>query len=175
MQKKPQDWTIDSTQDRFYGVTHKPTGFRFHMPKTVVPDAVTRPSPAPAANIPVPNPVSSAETLAKAAEAAQSFYLGAAQGHLNNVLAGRVSPYVPGEGILGSVSRHLGSVRQRGDRSISETMAWDRLQNAMDPNRAIRQTQAYLAGQQRPLVSHPLDRVFQGEPVENVLIPRLPR
>ena len=191
MQRNPEHWAIDSELDRFYGVTHQPTGFRFHMPKTTVPHGIPRPMAAPLLPTPTPAldkvaglfasfdrpPAFSLEPLVPqdlesllAKLAADSWYLNAARGHVDNLLAGRGSIYQPGEGIMGSVARHLGTVRARGDRAISEAQNWDRMQNAMDPNRALRQLQGYVAGTRQPLVSHPLDRLLQGDQI----IPRLP-
>lgn len=82
--------------------------------------------------------------------AANSFYLNAVQ----------QTPivYNPQSGITNNVMTHLQSVKARGDRSIQEAGSLDRLQNAMDPNRATRQLSSYLSGQRQPLVNHPLDR-----------------
>ncbi len=64
-----------------------------------------------------------------------------------------------------SVARNLMSnlqrVKARGDRAITEAESLDRLQNAMDPNRSIRQLQSYLAGTRQPIVHHPLDRFLR--------------
>lgn len=310
MLQNPQHWAIDSETGRFYGITHQPTGFRFHMPKTVVPDAITRPMAAPVLDTPAPalakvaglfsafkhplafvfspgdellmagasaaglggkpaetptlaqtslqnkalhnqlaehfgvphnqiyreshftndlgaDSLDTVETIMEAEEehnihipdeaaekmqtagdledyiedhrnepgqprlqkfamagralkryllqeklAEQSHYLDAARGQAANVLAGNASLYQPGEGILGSVNRHLSTIRSRGDRAINEASNWDRMQNAADPNRALHQLQGYISGTRSPIVNHPLDRFLQGEQVG--LIPRLP-
>jgi len=58
---------------------------------------------------------------------------------------------------------HVSAVKARGDRGISETAAFERLQNAMNPNRAMQQLQGYALGQRQPVVANPLDRFIQGE------------
>lgn len=84
----------------------------------------------------------------------QSFYLDAlAQTPVNIDLS---------RGVLSGVGGHLANVKARGDRAITEAESWDSLQNAMDPDRAIRQTQSYLAGRRQPLVSHPVDVILRG-------------
>jgi superfamily II DNA/RNA helicase len=65
------------------------------------------------------------------------------------------------QGVLQNVLSHLQRIRARGDRAITEAESWDKLQNAADPNRSIRQTQEYLAGKPS-LVAHPLDRLLHG-------------
>lgn len=37
MQQRPHEFIIDSTQGRYWGVTHKPTGFKLHMPAQAIP------------------------------------------------------------------------------------------------------------------------------------------
>ena len=37
MQQAPQDWLVDSEDGKFWGVTHVPTQFRFHVPRHLVP------------------------------------------------------------------------------------------------------------------------------------------
>ena len=63
----------------------------------------------------------------------------------------------------GNLMTHLRRVRERGDTAINEAATYDRLQNAMDPNRANQQFINYLQGTKPPLVDHPLDRFLQGE------------
>lgn len=36
IRQSPESWTIDSEQDHTYGVTHMPTGWRYHIPKPIV-------------------------------------------------------------------------------------------------------------------------------------------
>lgn len=64
-------------------------------------------------------------------------------------------------GVAQNLMQNLSRVKTRGDRAIQEAASYDRLQNAMDPDRASRQFTAYLAGQRSPIVSHPLDRFVQ--------------
>lgn len=66
------------------------------------------------------------------------------------------------QGIAQNLMANLGKVKKRGDRAIAEAGSFDRLQNAMDPDRASRQLQAYLAGDRQSAVTHPLDRFLQG-------------
>jgi hypothetical protein len=40
----PQEFFIDSDLGKFVGITHRPTGFRMHLPKTVLPTALIAPS-----------------------------------------------------------------------------------------------------------------------------------
>jgi len=65
-------------------------------------------------------------------------------------------------GVLDNLVNHVGAVKHRGDRAISEAAAQDRLANAADPDRSMRQLSSYLSGQRKPLVHHPLDRFLQG-------------
>jgi hypothetical protein len=66
-------------------------------------------------------------------------------------------------GVAQNLLGHLSAIRARGDRAIGEAHSFDRLQNAMDPNRSIRQLQSYLAGTRQPIVANPIDRFIQGE------------
>lgn len=70
--------------------------------------------------------------------------------------------YNPQAGILGNIGNHLGAVKARGDRTIAEAGSQERLLNAMDPNRAMQQTLAFMRGQSKPLVNHPIDRILAG-------------
>jgi len=36
LERKPQDWEIDSREGRFVGLTHLPTGFKLHLPASQV-------------------------------------------------------------------------------------------------------------------------------------------
>lgn len=40
IKKTPADWAIDSSDGARLGVTHIPSGYRFHMPQTAVPDVI---------------------------------------------------------------------------------------------------------------------------------------
>jgi hypothetical protein len=53
MAGNPQDWAIDQDEpgNYVYGVTHVPTGFRFHLPKTQVTPGVPNKAPAPIADL----------------------------------------------------------------------------------------------------------------------------
>jgi len=66
-------------------------------------------------------------------------------------------------GVVDNLVNHVGAIKQRGDRAVSEAAAQDRLANAADPNRSLRQLSSYLSGERQPLVHHPLDRFLQGE------------
>lgn len=70
--------------------------------------------------------------------------------------------YNPQAGILGNIGNHLGTVKARGDRTIAEAGAQERLMNAMDPNRSMQQTLAFMRGQKKPMVNHPIDRILAG-------------
>jgi hypothetical protein len=70
--------------------------------------------------------------------------------------------YNPQAGILGNVTNHLAAVKARGDRTISEAGAQDRLANAMDPNRASQQLLSLIQGKRQPMVQHPVDRILAG-------------
>jgi hypothetical protein len=87
----------------------------------------------------------------KAAAATGSYYLDAVQ-------QTPVS-YDSSQGALQNLLMHLGKVRARGDRAITEAENWDSLQDAADPNRSLLRLQRQLAGEP-PLVSHPLDRLL---------------
>lgn len=91
---------------------------------------------------------------AKIKTASDSIYL--------NALQQTPVTYDPQAGILGNIGNHLGAVKARGDRTINEAAAQERLWNAMDPNRSIQQTLAFMRGQRKPLVSHPIDRILAG-------------
>lgn len=67
------------------------------------------------------------------------------------------------KGVAQNLLNHLNAVKVRGDRSINETYAFDRLQNAMDPNRANLQLLARIRGTQPAIVNHPVDRIIQGD------------
>ena len=66
------------------------------------------------------------------------------------------------QGIVSNLSQHLQKIKTRGDRAINEAYMFERLQNAANPSRGLTQLSAYLAGQRRPTVSHPLDQFIQG-------------
>lgn len=68
----------------------------------------------------------------------------------------------PRAGIFGNAVNHLRAIKARGDRAIAEAESVDRFQNAMDPNRSLRQLSSYLSGDREPIVSHPLDRLLAG-------------
>jgi hypothetical protein len=264
MLSNPENWYIDEELQRFYGITHRPTGYRFHLPKTHVPADISKTltktsvlgllkspmalatgaaddialgavsdlvSNKPAVtleqtplqnkalqrllmqrfNVPAdqvyreadyakdygadpselaehwidldidPDSATRLKTVGDVEDflnppapvkAAQSFYAEAARGHGAELLRGRKPVYNAGEGLLGALQRHAATIKQRGDRAIAEAKTWDRMQNAMDPQRSIRQTQAYLAGGSA-MVQHPVDRLLQHEPVQ--LLPQLPR
>jgi len=36
----PDRWLIDSQEGRFVGLTHRPTGFRMHLPSSALPEGV---------------------------------------------------------------------------------------------------------------------------------------
>lgn len=40
LQSSPDDWQVDSDNGRELGLTHAPTGFRFHIPKRVAQSTV---------------------------------------------------------------------------------------------------------------------------------------
>lgn len=65
------------------------------------------------------------------------------------------------KGVAQNLMQNLGQVKARGDRAIREAASYDRLQNAMDPDRASRQFLSYLNGERPAAVSHPLDRFVQ--------------
>jgi hypothetical protein len=92
---------------------------------------------------------------AKLIKTAESFYLRAL----------RTTPVTiqPEKGVGGNILSHLQYVRSRGDQAIREAIGQDRLQNAMDPNRSMRQFLSYARGRRRPIVHHWLDRVLQGD------------
>ncbi len=118
-------------------MTHTPTNFKLHMDRTAIPETVK--------------------------VAAGSWYMDAARQHLNSALSGQTPIYNPQQGVLGNIQSHLGGIKQRGDRQINEAASWERLQNAADPNRSMRNFMGYLQGKRKPLVSHPIDRFVQGD------------
>ncbi len=67
------------------------------------------------------------------------------------------------QGVAQNLLGHLSAIKSRGSRAIGEAHSSDRLQNAMDPNRSIRQLQSYLAGTRQPIVANPIDRFIQGD------------
>ena len=91
---------------------------------------------------------------AKIKTAADSIYM--------NALQQTPISYDPQAGILANIGNHLGAVKARGDRTIAEAGAQERPWNAMDPNRSMQQTLAFMRGQRKPLVSHPIDRILAG-------------
>lgn len=42
MQAKPDEFIVDQEDDKYPGITHVPTNFRMHVPKTIIPDDVYR-------------------------------------------------------------------------------------------------------------------------------------
>ncbi len=88
--------------------------------------------------------------------AAGSFYLNAMQQTPFN--------YDAQSGMVGNLLQHLGNVKARGDRAITEAGSLDRIQNAMDPNRPMQQLSGFLSGQRQPIVNHPLDRTLSEIP-----------
>lgn len=89
---------------------------------------------------------------AKIKAAADSFYL--------NAINQTPLQYDQQSGVVQNLLNHLGSIKARGDRAIHEAGSYDRLQNAIDPNRSTRQLSDYMAGRRQPLVHHPLDRLM---------------
>jgi len=85
----------------------------------------------------------------------------ATDSHYLNALNANTLGWDTRSGIADNLMANLGRVKRRGDRSIREAASMDRLQNAMDPDRSMRQLQSYLAGTRKPIVNHPLDRVVQ--------------
>jgi|GEM_PF-6941036 len=63
-------------------------------------------------------------------------------------------------GVAQNLMGHLQRIKARGNRGIQEAESYDRLQNAMDPDRSMRQLSSALSGRRQPLVSHPLDRAI---------------
>jgi hypothetical protein len=102
------------------------------------------------------------EGYKQAFDMGSSWYGTAARDYTNNLLAGRGSLWQPGEGIWGNIKRHLGGVRNMASNRITQAQTWDRLQNAMDPNRSLKQLSTYLSGQRQPLVKHPVDAILHG-------------
>jgi len=49
LEQYPGEFVIDSQQHRFAGLTHSPTGFRIHMPRTAVPGTIKAAAPIPLA------------------------------------------------------------------------------------------------------------------------------
>ena len=48
---KPNEWFVDSEEGNFLGITHKPTGYRYHLPRQAVPSLIAPQVPqAPQAN-----------------------------------------------------------------------------------------------------------------------------
>lgn len=66
-------------------------------------------------------------------------------------------------GVAQNLLGHLSAIKSRGARAIGEAHSFDRLQNAMDPKRSVRQLQSYLAGTRQPIVANPIDRFIQGD------------
>lgn len=40
MLDNPTDFVVDSSEGKFYGITHKPTGFQVHLPRDVIPENI---------------------------------------------------------------------------------------------------------------------------------------
>ena len=137
MQASPGDFAVDSRTGHVVGITHTPTGFRFHVPHNVVPTAYK--------------------------QADSSIYLNAAKTHGKKMLHGQTPIYDPNQGLMDNVMGHLSAIRERGNQAIREATTWDSMQNAMDPNRASRQLLSYISGQRKPIVNNPLDRVISGD------------
>lgn len=131
MRRSPDDFLVEDGTGHVRGVTHVPTGFRFHLPA----DVITK-------------------------QATDSIYGVAAQHHAKNMLAGRTPVYDPSRGILGSLSGHLQAIKERGDQTISQDANYQRLLNARDPTRSLRRFQQLLAGQRQPYVNHPVDKIL---------------
>jgi len=65
-------------------------------------------------------------------------------------------------GVARGLLDHLGAVKSRGDRSIQEAANFERLQNAMNPNRSLGQLSSYMDGRRQPVVSNPIDQFIHG-------------
>ncbi len=128
-----------------YGLTPLPNDneFQFHITFAVRRKNVLR-----------PNEVSKAASL-------DSVYMNAAQGHLNNVMAGRIPAYDSSQSLLQNVQGHLGAIRARGDQATAESANLDALRNAADPTRSLRNF-TEMAGGRRPIpVEHPIDQIVK--------------
>jgi hypothetical protein len=45
MRDRPDDWMVDSDpRDPYPGITHLPTGFRFHAPQRIIPPSILEPA-----------------------------------------------------------------------------------------------------------------------------------
>lgn len=139
MERSPQDFVVDSPVGKYHGITHTPTRFRFHVPPTVY------------------------NGLLKAASVWDTTWYGrATRDYFNNMLAGRQPLWNAQQGVLGNVGQHLGNVRDMASKRIAQAGSQQRLQLAMDPDRALQHLSAYLGGKQQPIVSHPLDAALHG-------------
>jgi hypothetical protein len=107
-------------------------------------------------------PLTINEGYKQAFDMSGSWYGGAAQDYMNNLLAGRGQLWQPKAGIWGNIKRHLGGIRNLASGRIQQAESFNRFQSAMDPNHALRQFTTFLSGQRRPLVRHPVDAILHG-------------
>lgn len=67
------------------------------------------------------------------------------------------------QSVVTNLLQHMQAVKARGDRFIGDAYAYDRLQNAMNPDRANAQLLARIQGTQPAIVNHPVDKLIQGD------------
>lgn len=108
MTDAPQDWHVDDASTKYHGITHKPTGFQFHMAPQHIPSGV---------------------------KAASSVYLNQALHALNPMtVAGPTIPYDHNKPVFENIQNQLAEVKRRGDFVLQANRNHQIWRSQLDPN-----------------------------------------
>jgi hypothetical protein len=143
--KSPHEWELTESSGPHVGLIHQPTQFKFHMPREAVPEGLDKLSGSATFNAP------------------EGFGPAYSSSRYINAISQTPIHIDPQQGLLGNLFNHIGQIKQRGDRGISEAYSQDRFRTAMAPDHGLLRMMGQLSGEEPPVVSHPLDKLLSGQ------------